>query len=232
MAVILKLHLSHGTDTNEDYVDKLPRDELMRTIIALPSAKAANKGNSSSKTNAKIVEDFLNFLSFNLTYNEFFSRERIQMKGDTLKAVRDAVPILRHNHTILARYVRSFDSTAFDSLFPTGLEANVKTQSILERRRWVTGNLKEGVRTCFPPRGLDQRFLWVHHAFLLQFIIPLVHQRIKAEDGFTVVAGDGPDLNYFLAKLHIKYVPGYGADVDDPYFDIVAWRGDDGGYYQ
>lgn len=227
MSVILKLVLGHGTDQD------LPRDELMRSIALSSNSTQVSKANSTSKPNKKFVEDFLDMLSYNLTFNEFFHRTKIDalQSDDVINALTEGATHLRHNHGILARYIRSFDPDQFSKLFPTGVHATTDVNKILQRRRTILGKAKKsGVRTMYPPSKAGHQadsFLWVHHFFLLQFIEPTIQKLITVNSydhvGNVTHVGGGKSINDFLSCLTIKKIEGYGSDKE--YFNIVAWKG-------
>ena len=225
MSLLTKMVLDHGSCHND-----LPPDTLMQAI-ASTSGKHAGKNNSSTKPNKKFIEDFLDFLVFNLTFNEFSPRSR---KSElVVDAVYEGIRRMRHNHEILSEYIHSFDPKGFGALFPTGIQCTTDVNKILQRRRTNVGKLKNsGVRTSYPPAKTGNTvdsFVWVHHFFLLQFIVPTINKMISVR-GETNVGnvhhvGDGKPVNDFLSCITIKQVEGYGSN--DNYFNIIAWRGSD-----
>jgi len=71
MALLLKLPLLHGTQAAD------ATDTAMHLIATSEHARLASLGNACTKPNQRLACDFLNFLAFNLAFNEFAVRERI-----------------------------------------------------------------------------------------------------------------------------------------------------------
>jgi hypothetical protein len=222
MALLLHLVLKHYQDREQ------VSDSLMSSIACSPAAKAVHKANVCSKNNSKVVEDFLNFLSFNLTFNEWSSRTKFDVKNqDVCKSLRKSLASLARNHSILVHYLRSHKEAAFDVLYPTGLLPDMPTV-ILQRRHTILDKLTNGVLIAYPQvegkENTSSNGLWIHHLFFFQFILPVVYNDFLVK-GLSIVPGYTETVDDFLTSVHLKYVPGYGCTGE--FFDFVVWMGRD-----
>lgn len=207
-------------------------DSLMHRIAREPIAWHVHNGNACSKNNIQVIKDVLNFLAYNLTFNEFVPRAKFNLNDEEIRdAVRESVPILQHNHAILVHYVRSHDEEVFDQLFPTVLIGD-DAVTILQRRRTVMDKLtKGGLITSHVPireRGSPAPVtsLWIHHLFFFQFLVPIMNDDIQR--GLTYLSGyEARGGDDFLTLIRLPFMPGYGSR-DGVKVIMAAWMGSDG----
>ena len=67
--------------------------------------------------------------------------------------------------------------------------------------------------------------LWIHHAFLLQFIHPRVNSKLN--EGIRIVSNDDASWGKFMMNLMIRHVCNDSSNGETSHTNLVAWQGRD-----
>ena len=67
--------------------------------------------------------------------------------------------------------------------------------------------------------------LWIHHAFLLQFIHPRVNSKLN--EGIRIVSNDDASWGKFMMNLTIRHVCNDSSNGETSHTNLVAWQGRD-----
>lgn len=221
MKLLYHLQLVNHRDTN------LTTDSLMRHIS---ESGHVTKPTRSQCTNAtrSFIKLFLNMLCYNLTFNEFIPRTKLG-KASLLELTNNATPLLQHNHRILLHYFKQLDEVRYNFLFPPGIKApegEFHLGDILKTRGEVFNKLSAGVCTSFVasrPAVKSRSPLWIHHALLMQYVDPVINERMQ-QGMLTLADDDGGNVEDFLGVIRVIRRQEYGS-CSGNYMTVVAWRG-------
>ena len=191
---------------------------------------SASKCSSVSKNFVCAVIDMVNF---NLTFNEFIPREKARAKYSP-ELVAKARENLAHNHRILVHFLKSYEPQRFSAMFPNhSVECCLKISSLIKKRRFIFEKLLNmGVCTSHECPHTDPKCppLWVQQALILQYIHPVINQRIH-DGALSLAIGDNGNWNDFVSIIRVKtlleYGDEYATDPDRTCIRIAVWKGRD-----
>jgi len=198
-AMHLLLRLQLRKDTN---------DHLLHEIVSCPGGNLKNIGH----VNKNFVQAFISMLNFNLTFNDFTYHSRPPSTADS--SFRDrCTKLLKHNCEILLHYLKSTDLAMFDKLKEVTILTSI--EKIMESRRNYVNMMKRGLRISMSKSEIKSP-LWIHLAFLLQFICPNVNSTLKTQ----ITSNDDGCWSKFMTILTLRQ-----ATRGDAELNIVAWKG-------
>jgi hypothetical protein len=202
MHLLLRLQLRKDTS-----------DHLLHAIVSCLDGNLKNIGH----TNKNFVQAFISMLNFNLTFNDFTYHSRPPISADSSFQDR-CTELLKHNCKILLHYLRSTDPAMFDKLNEVTIHTSIP--KIMESRRNYGTMMKQGLRNSLS-KSEKKSPLWVHLAFLLQFICPKVNSILKTK----ITSNDDGCWSKFMTILTIRQVCDNNSTRGDAEFNIVAWKG-------
>jgi hypothetical protein len=174
-------------------------DSLMCEIAQGRSTKPDKNTNRLDKN---FVQAFIDSLNLNLTLNDFTNRSAPPSDMDE-EFVSQFMEVFTHNHKILVHYLRSIDPSLFDRFSMNSIRGRSISQ-IIQTRHDIASKLNNGVCTCWStyegeinPR---KKPMWIHHAFLLQFILKNVNDRLHQVS--IIHKNDNGDWNKFMKILN------------------------------
>ncbi len=148
------------------------------------------------------VHAFINMLNLNSTLNDFTNRSAPPSNMDK-EFVSQFMEVFTHNHKILVHYLRSIDPSLFDRFSMNSIRSRSISQ-IIQTRCDIASKLNNGVCTCWVtyegeinPR---KKPMWIHHAFLLQFIIKNVNDCLHQVS--IIHKNNNGDWNKFMKILN------------------------------
>jgi hypothetical protein len=195
-------------------------DSLMCKIA---QGRGTRPDKNTNRLDKNFVQAFINMLNLNLTLNDFTQHSVLpkEMDGEVKK---QCMELLTHNHKILDHYLRSISPSLFDR-FAKNTNGNISfdvgrpISKIFNTRRDIFNKLNTGVCTCWSkyegkinPR---KKPMWIHHAFLLQFILPKVNEHLY--QGYKTYKNDNGDWNKFMKNLNDTST--------EKCKNLVAWNG-------
>ena len=157
---LLKLRLFHPKKATK------ATDSLMREI-ALAGDEGMDERNIVTKANSNFARNFIEILSFNIAYNQFFYCSK--WPKNSKKPSRNAKEAIRINAKVIHHYLYTQDKKVTKLLFPDGIK-HVKTDpsAILGVRNVLIQKAKNAIRFGF--KGFPTKSLWIHQLFLLSTI--------------------------------------------------------------
>jgi hypothetical protein len=140
---------------------------------------------NTNRLDKNFVQAFIDILNLNLTLNNFTNRSAPPSDMDA-EVKKRFTQILTHNHKILVHYLRSIDQPLFDRFSKKRtdhiLDVGRTISQIFSTRRDISNKLNNGVCTCWSTyegkTNPKKKPMWIHHAFLLQFIVKNVNDRL------------------------------------------------------
>jgi hypothetical protein len=179
-------------------------DSLMCEIAQGRSTKTDKNTNRLDKN---FVQAFIDILNLNLTLNNFTNRSAPPSDMDA-EVKKRFTQILTHNHKILVHYLRSIDQPLFDRFSKKRtdhiLDVGRTISQIFSTRRDISNKLNNGVCTCWSTyegeTNPKKKPMWIHHAFLLQFIVKNVNDRLHQVS--IIHKRDNGNWNKFMKVLN------------------------------
>jgi hypothetical protein len=157
-------------------------------------------------------------LSFNLTLNEFMPREKAGTAEDQ-KFSEAAASRLQHNHGILAFYLQKTNPERFNEIFgKEPLKGCSDLVQIVKARCNRLNLFKSGIRTAHAHGSNNSKRCWIHHAFLLQFVHPRIHNYIQEAEMKDLICDDG-NLDDFISFAQQQ------KEGSDEFSKVAVWKG-------
>ena len=204
---LLKLRLFHPKNANK------ATDSLMREI-AQKGNKEMDETNSITKANSNFAHNFVELLSFNIAYNQFFYCSK--WPKNSSKPSKQASEAIRHNAKIIISYLRRRDKEVTKLLFPHGTK-NVATNpsAILGVRNVLIQKAMHAIRFGF--EGFSKKSLWVHQLFLLSTIHPRLNLNVSPKL-LEILDQMAPEWKSFLSVKDANIETGH---------KVFCWNGED-----
>jgi hypothetical protein len=194
-------------------------DTLMRRIAC---GRSPNPSTNTNRLDKNFSRNFINVLNLNLTLNDFALHSCLP--GDMDEDVKNkCTKFLTHNHKILVHYFRSTNPDLFDRFSKNANGISIfdavtpPISTILSTRRDIKNKLGSGVCTCwrtYEQSNTRKKLMWIHHAFLLQFIIPSIKKHLYKDNRDST-------RTEFLANLTIKHT------FTEKNTIMLAWKGEE-----
>jgi hypothetical protein len=144
-------------------------------------------------------------LNLNLTFNDFTYCSGPPTTMD-LRFKDKCKKLLTHNNNIIVHYVRSTNVALCDNLFKGKVKIKTDLAAIMKMRCDYTTMMNRGACISLQKSESTQNDqpLWIHHAFLLQFIHPKVNSKLN--EGIKIASNDDASLSKFMTNLKIRHV--------------------------
>lgn len=186
---LLKLRLIHPKNANDKDTDSLMR------VIAQKGDEEMDEKNFITKANSNFAHNFVEILSFNITYNQFFYYSK--WPKNCSKPSKKASEAIRHNAKIIHHYLFGRDEKVTKLLFPHGTK-NIATNpsAILGVRNVIIQKAMHAIR--FGYEGFPTKSLWVHQLFLLSTIHPRLNLNVEPKL-VEILDRMAPEWKKFLA---------------------------------
>jgi hypothetical protein len=148
----------------------------MMRQIALEGDKEMNERNTVTKANSNFAHNFIEILSFNIAYNQFFYYSKWPMSSK--KPGKNASEVIRMNAKVIHCYLCKKDKKVTKLLFPDGIKhINTNPLAILGVRNELIQKAMNAIRFGFS--GFPKKSLWVHQLFLLSTIHPHLNLNVE-----------------------------------------------------
>lgn len=175
-AIHLLLRLLLGSSKSEETE---ATDSLMCEIA---QGRSTKPDKNTNRLDVNFITSFIDMLNLNLTLNDFTNRSAPPSDMDEEIFDKEFTEILTHNHKILVHYLRSIDQPLFGRFSIKSTPGRRTISQIFSTRRDISNKLNNGVCTCWSTyegeTNPKKKPMWIHHAFLLQFIVKNVNDRL------------------------------------------------------
>lgn len=224
-ALVLSLQLC--LSPNHDDVHDVVKDTAMYNVSCRNDTNGVN-ASVCSKGNKEMLQDIVDFVAYNLVFNEFSNRARYdefvddEVYGD---GIRDSDGYILHNREAIMHFLKSVDEAAFRRILGNPkLVRGRDLKTIMDRRRdvlrkYTKGGIKTHHQAPTPTTQKATIKMWIHHLFLLQFILPVIHKTFH--DGVEDHVSYQEDWSNFMSTVHVKYGD------SSIYQNVAVWMGTD-----
>ncbi len=154
-----------------------------------------NENNTITKANSNFAHNYIEILSFNIAYNQFFYCSK--WPRNSKKPGKNACEAIRMNAKVIHRYLYMKDKKVTKLLFPDGIK-HINTNPLAIQGVWNVLIQKAMNAIRFGFSGFPKKSLWVHQLFLLSTIHPRLNLNVET----TLVAEldqKAPQWKEFLA---------------------------------
>jgi hypothetical protein len=192
---LLKLRLFHPKEATK------ANDSIMRDI-ALKGDTNMDKKNTVTKANSNFAHNFVEILSFNIAYNEFFYRSKMPKSVAKLPPPKNVTEAIRLNAKVIHNVLYQRDKKITKLLFPEGIK-NICTNpsAIIGVRNVLVQKAMNAIR--FGYSGSPTKSLWVHQLFLLSTIHPRLNLNV-VPNLVDDLDGTAPGWKRFIAVKELQ----------------------------